>query len=71
MTGSEHVKAGEEAIDQPLVLVASPGVRGASSAIDSGFFIEVFIVLALTREDAVNFRAITPALKILLDSFEE
>ena len=43
MTGSEHVKAGDEAIDQPLVLVAGPGVRGASSAIDSGFFIEVFI----------------------------
>ena len=66
MTGSEHVKAGDEAIDQPLVLVASPGVRGASSAIDSGFFIEVFIVLALTLEDAVNFRAITPGAQ---DSF--
>jgi hypothetical protein len=44
MTGSEHVKAGDEAIDQPLVLVASPGVRGASSAIDSGFFIEGFFI---------------------------
>jgi hypothetical protein len=70
MAGSEHVKAGEEAIDQPLVMVASPGVRGASSAIDSGFFIEgffieVFIVRRFSREDAVNFRAVTPALKIL------